>query len=213
MPEILHMPKPSLGHRTIHKSSYVSCRHVVVYDGRLLFHRVIVGKSCRERLHGLALCQGNPRAVRRSRSSRLRRDVEPRLRTLRGDGQRCEARESQSSPLPWQKLSSFGRSCSRLRSMCRSHLADAWFSSRIALLLRPSANSTVRSSVRAATIPAQRKPQRQPMRLSWLGLSNLKGTATLDEFVAGLPSLEGQGFRAALQALKKGAPRGGVRPP
>ncbi|KAF0128614.1 MAG: hypothetical protein FD152_2290 [Xanthobacteraceae bacterium] len=37
MPEVLHMPKDSRGHRKIHQSSNASCRHVVVHDGYKLF--------------------------------------------------------------------------------------------------------------------------------------------------------------------------------
>lgn len=204
MPEILHMPKPSLGHRTIHKSSNVSCRHVVVYDGRLLFTE----SSLESHAANAFMASPYVKAIREQFPAvtfiETTGETSSHVFDLYVEMANGVKLAIAVKPFALAEAKQFRSKLQQIAQYVPSHLADAvvLVTDRALTEAQRKLNRAVVGACRDYTSAAKAAKAADEAVLA--RASNLKGTATLDEFVAGLPSLEGQGFRAALRALKKG---------
>lgn len=204
MPEILHMPKDSRGHRAIHQSSNASCRHVVVHDGYKLFTE----SSLESHVANALMAMPTVKSLREQypRVSYTNACNEHATHTFDLFVEMADGVKLAIAVKPWElaQAKQFFAQLNRIAAFVPPNVADAVIlvTDRALTEAQRKLNRAIASACRdypcaaGAALAADRAVVSLAERLS--------SAVTLDEFARALPPLDGQGFRATLRAIKAG---------
>ncbi len=204
MPEVLHMPKDSRGHRMIHQSSNASCRHVVVHDGYKLFTESSLESHVANALMAMpavkSLREQYPRVSYKNAFNAHATHTFDLFAEM-ADGVKLAI-----AVKPWEvaQAKHFFSELNRIATFVSPNVADAVIlvTDRALTEAQRKLNRAIASACR--DYPSAAEAALAADRAAIGAAERLTSVVTLDEFARALPPLDGQAFRATLRAIKAG---------